>query len=687
MLQNDKKPPSYWRIAIPMLIIFTLLILTLNIVLTASPQLVLRELCLSKGLSADCNDPDVLKQGASYSMIAIGLPAFLCVFTVGFWSAISNRIGRKWLLIVAISGQFFTIFAWFLVYFFPSSLLSGWKWVTIMGGILSSCCGGVLVLYLAVFGAMNDLSSRHPENRLYYYLGFDVLGAICGVIGTQLASWFMSKDPINVALTCVILYLATASFVLLLPETMDPVLQAQDIIWKQVNLIKQIQFAIPNHTKSHCLLTTDFNKVYNRIVEIYKEQNPTWIQSTDDINMVNINDTEAYNDGNDHHQHEHYLDTSNIDVSTSINSSNILESTSSSSLERVPTRLNSSLLDATNTNLNNNNNNDKQLSNNNDELNQYNNGYIDSNAEPSTFPSLQLPELELESPPRYIKHKNATLILLTSLALNTLVYLGHKIVDLLYMKQVYDISSKQYSNLLSYSVITRSVCSMVMFPIFKKYIKTSRGEINVLLVASVVQGVLYFFYPFMPKFWQYSTLSILNFVISILPTAIVRSLLSNTISETLQRYVLSALVAVEVFVVLFGGVFTNVLWILTSKTVPGATYIIFCGILSILAGLVIPFGLKDSNDEFNLRIQMTTQYTKICHLEDKHKRELQALEDERNEYKLQQPQPQQQQPGSDQTPDDNDNENNINSRNQYQTVPDDETSLDGLKSTYIANQA
>jgi hypothetical protein len=143
----------------------------------------------------------------------------------------------------------------------------------------------------------------------------------------------------------------------------------------------------------------------------------------------------------------------------------------------------------------------------------------------------------------------------------------------------------------------------------KKFFKTPTSEKYLLIACCWIQAVAFAVTPFCNNFFQFCCISIVGFLAATFPSGIVRSLMSNQVSEQLQTHVLAAIAAFEVWIFVFGGVGFNLIWMNTGDTSPGLIYFVFCGVIAF-AGFLPIFDTESAAD-LNLRVEMTTQFTKI----------------------------------------------------------------------------
>lgn len=177
--------------------------------------------------------PEVIVQHGWAEMHVGGLLtvyALASFFTAPLWGSLSDRIGRKPLILTGLIGfsLSFIIFALFVDYL-PILYLS-----RIVGGLFSGA------LYTAVTGFIGDLSSDEERNKYMGFMGMSIgLGfifgpAIGGILGDiSIATPFITS-AILTALLCVYAY-----FVLEEPTKRKPNDKARSIIPKGANVLLQ----------------------------------------------------------------------------------------------------------------------------------------------------------------------------------------------------------------------------------------------------------------------------------------------------------------------------------------------------------------------------------------------------------------------------------------------------------------
>jgi MFS family permease len=684
---------SATRAWLPLLVIYFFTFAYFNIFHVASPQYNLRRSCLDLGFPADCKENAALKAAAELSIPILVIPGIIMIVTVGIFGALSNRLGRKLTLSIALAGQCLSLLGWFLVFTFPDRFHNHWKILVIGAQSIQALSGGILILYLSIFGIVSDISTKNPSLRSILYVSFDIMAGLAGVIGSQSAALLMRLDPRYLVYIVMLGYIINIVITLtLLPETLEDKIRLQPIDTKKANTLGQLAFIFP-FKATKALLHADAEKVHHKISKLYKlqqleaevKENGTYISP----NINNIgNSLQLYQDNldlNDGYQNSPILSPSDLQTEASTLNALRIETSpynedetltymvaaeavasgahnmpltfdeleyaangikntimhdsplaflvnedpvdspgmsplviggqdgqesplmlgrgvgkhSSSSRANGSSQgiddefsLNSSnktLLDGNETKKNKKNKKSKKIENDTDE-----NG---------------IPKLKLSQPPRLIEHGNAFLMLILCLFFNVLVVLGYSVCLFYYLKKAYQVTPQDYSNLTSLTAVVRGLASFLLFPVFKKFIHTPTGEKYLLIALMALQTVVFCLLPFCKTFIQFSCVIVIYFVSNSFPSGLIRSLLSNQITQQLQQQVLSAIASAEVFVFVWGGLGFNLIWLGTQDEHP--TYLLCSFALVCALASICPLFINDSNDDFNLRIEMTTQYTKI----------------------------------------------------------------------------
>jgi MFS family permease len=565
------------------------------------------------------------------------------IISVGIIGAISNRLGRKLTFSVAIGGQLLSFLSWFLIFTFPSVFQNYWKPLVIGMYSIQALCGGVLILILVAFGIVGDISSRNPSIRAMLFISFDLMGSIASIFGSQVAALLMRVDlRYIVSLVCLGYLLNIIGIVLFLPETLEEKIRSQPIDLKKANTIGQLAFLLPLKTTKE-LLRSDAQKVYNKISHLYKLQGlgdtPGSTDASMSFNMIN----HPRNIDHAYQVYEDNIDCNNPYQITSSPSPSSLSSPSSSSPSKNQAYTpkndspqyneNTTELEPASTLFMNgtlmgpsemyplvadHEGHESPLMPNTVarggdrfSLNSSGVGHSEGNLR-SDIDELDkngIPRLKLSKPPRLFEHSNSFPMLVLCLFLNLLVALGSSVCFFYYLKKIYQATPQEYSNVISLAAVARTIGSFLLFPLFTKYIKTPTGEKFLLVTLIILQAVFFCVMPICQNMTQFVCVLLINDILNTFPSGLIRSLVSNQVSQRLQQHILSAIASTQVFVFVFGGLVFNLIWVQTQDEHP--TYILYSFALISLISAIFPLLISDSAENFNLRIEMTMEYTKI----------------------------------------------------------------------------
>jgi hypothetical protein len=257
---------------LPLLITVVLLFFILNVLYTVTGQYSLRRCCLDLGFEPTCGEDAALKAASQFSLISLGATGVILLVTVGFVSALSNRLGRFWTIILSTSGQGFIALTWFIIFLFPEQVGPNWKIIALMGSIVASTFGGVLILYMGIFGMISDISAKRPSLRTLLYVLFDILVGLAGVAGAQTSAQLMKyheKYLTGFVITGTISIMIFAFFTL--PETLPDETRKQPIDRKKANIFRQMMFLLPIQSSNE-IIHQDHNRIYERISYLYQQQ-------------------------------------------------------------------------------------------------------------------------------------------------------------------------------------------------------------------------------------------------------------------------------------------------------------------------------------------------------------------------------------------------------------------------------
>lgn len=643
------------RFVIPLLSAYLMFFCAFNLFNTGSDQFVIRQFCLELGLPSDCTDDAALQKASGLSLITLVISGAFTILSVGIFGAVSNRMGRRNVLLLSYLAMCLRSLGWTAIYNFPDIFKAHWKVVVVGGTCIYAACGSVLLCFMGVFGVLGDVSAKRPDLRMPLFISMEFWAGLSSVVGIQAAAVLMKRDPKYLAETTTIGFaLAFLITLFFQKESLDPEVLYQPIKWAKANVFGQLLFIAPTRAAKK-LLNNDFNKVFDKLLVVYNAQHN--IDSTSCGGDVGYNNP-LYPEA-DEKQKQQEQDEQTFTRHISSSTSSIYEVAHNNPTDGLSLDVATSAAFHPGAPMSC------------DEL-QYANGKIGTllSQTPLLTPMVQsegvhddamapllldaqggdieygvvsnadqqqeeqetqqqqqhtkLPTLKLTQPPCQISHGNALLCFAFVIFLWTCQYFGGLVLGLFYIKKMYNATSQDYSNLLTISSLTGSIGSFIMVPIIKKFTKTPNHERFVLVGAMWVIALTNALFPFCQTYWQFCVATVVGGVAGALPSGISRSLMANQVTEALQGQVLATIAAIQSFIFVLGGVAFNLMWIKTSPTHPGATYFLCAGIAFV--GGCLPLLVSDSLADFNLRIQMITEFTKFTTAERKMKEEQKAAE-------------------------------------------------------------
>ncbi|KAI0072772.1 MFS general substrate transporter [Panus rudis PR-1116 ss-1] len=168
------------------------------------------------------SDPVVQAAVAKLNMVITTGMGILSCCTTGWWSSLSDRRGRIWLLTIGSLGLLYTDFHFILVSKF-SKYLPGGYWFYIIGALVDGAVGGVAAVSAALHAYIADCAEPHTRAHLFsLFVGLLFLGMAFGpTLGGLLVKY--TENLLSVFYVGTVIHFVYAFMIaFIIPESLTP---------------------------------------------------------------------------------------------------------------------------------------------------------------------------------------------------------------------------------------------------------------------------------------------------------------------------------------------------------------------------------------------------------------------------------------------------------------------------------
>ncbi len=517
-------------------------------------------MCKELGYSEDCHYRDATAAASRQSMyfsLAATIPMFLISGTLG---VLSDRFGRKKLIIMATLSNVFSSAGWVLITSGWSSWLeNNWKAVIFTTLITASCLGGMVIAMMASFAMIADLTAKDSRNRGPIFVMLEGSFFISGVFGTLLSGQLIVQSAFLVFMTVNSLAIVTTIVaIFFVKETTSEETRAKPINWREANSYASLLIALPVASTKE-MLNNDFEASKEHLRRRLAER----------------------------HSKEAELGQA-VPNSPLFSSINPLTRGAPLVIQdpKALETLNASLLEPSALNPNG------TTSSSDDDY-----GLDDMSLEAGA--SARSADCSIEDLLGLKPPGNTLYIMAVCVLASILVIMGQRNILLLYVKQEFKMDDVTISYLFAVEAAARGLAPMVIIPLLiKPRVKSRLGELRLLQAMFLASGVLtgllgvYKNVPFL-----FVVKGILGLFITT-PIGFVRSILSTEVGPALQGKVLSMIATLEALTAIFGSVLFSNLYAATNEY-PALSFFIMAGLFAVAA--LVPCFMNDDKRTFNLR--------------------------------------------------------------------------------------
>jgi hypothetical protein len=124
-------------------------------------------ICVELGYPEDCNFKEATRKSSEWSAYVNFITGVLMCGVIGLWTASSDRVGRRWTLLLPSIGTFAMLVSWMLVLWFDS-IYEHWRIPTFAGTVVNTLTGSYAMALLSIFGQCGDLTTLDPQSRGTY---------------------------------------------------------------------------------------------------------------------------------------------------------------------------------------------------------------------------------------------------------------------------------------------------------------------------------------------------------------------------------------------------------------------------------------------------------------------------------------------------------------------------------------
>jgi len=521
--------------------------------LTLSPvvqRVLLSLMCEEKGFPSDCNEKSATALMAEWSATQSVVSGVTLLLSVGFWTVISDRIGRRGALIFSSIGVMAYVGAYTSIHFI-NSFANHWRVVLLSAMALNSALGSFIISLLAIFGQCGDLTEAEPQMRGWLFALIEGLMGACGIAGAVISALGQDISRKWLLMGCfVITFILFLYAIFIFPETLSPAIRSKPINWRHANIIGSVIFC--------CMTKTTKDALEEDAMLLYKRRLETHFGGT-------IPDgVEIPMDGNEARK----LIVDNQDDVASEEAGAIPMTRNLSKTMKKPQQddsMTSSLLASVS----------------------------DSDA---SLANGEQPEGEV---PKYIKPNNSILLLSICMALGFTMLIAYKSVQFPYLMDRFDATAKEYATMLSVEYASKGVGTFLVVPLIMPFLTTPMRELHAMMLAYAAQALCFFLVPLASSFALLTACFACQSIVSCLSLGFSRGLLTNQTSNNLQGKILALTCGLEVITMLFGGFGSSILYSLTNQSNAGVVFQVMGGCLLIAA--IVPLFISDTPYEFNNR--------------------------------------------------------------------------------------
>lgn len=222
-----------WWLMVPMSMLLSVVIFEQNL---GTQEQVIQLVCEEeqRHRSIDCDDKDIASLASNWIRFIQMAVGFGSLLMVGIAGSVSDHLGRRPVLFVAIIGIFFVTVPNLLVEVVPA-LRSAWRPLFIACSAVGGLCGGYSMILLSMFAFVAD--SAPPTSRSKAFTVIEACIGMGGVVGDLAGGYCM--DALG-ARGVFIFLIGIAAFLVfyvlvLLPESLPRERRSAKIDWRMLN--------------------------------------------------------------------------------------------------------------------------------------------------------------------------------------------------------------------------------------------------------------------------------------------------------------------------------------------------------------------------------------------------------------------------------------------------------------------
>ena len=521
---------------------------------TLSPvlqQVLLNIICEEQGFPSNCSEKSATSAMAEWGATQSVVSGLVLLLTLGFWTVISDRIGRRGALIFSSFGVLAYVLGFVLVMFF-SSLMSHWRLVVLGAVAFNSLLGSFMVTLLAVFGQCGDLTETEPQMRGWLFALIEGLMGATGIVGAAISTMGEDFDRKWIILGCFVCCCVLFVYALFVfPETISPTVQSKPINWRRANIVGSLIFCCMTKSTRESL-EEDAMVLYKKRLEahfggkipddIRNEDIPR--RGEDARALISEAEDPIVADAED-----------GIPLTSAISRPN-KRGNAAAKTEGLTTSLLSSSDSSNVTN-------------------------------------------SSSDAPNYIKPNNSIFILSINMAIGFIVLVSYQSVRFPFLMDNFDTTAKEFGQILCVEYLAKGFGTFVLVPLVIPWLSTPMKELRAMMIAYAVQGVFFVLMPMAGNLILLTACFAGQSIVSCFTLGFSRGLITNQTSNDLQGRILGLTCGLEVITMIVGGFASSYVYSVTNLSNPGLVFQAVA-VLQFIAA-VVPFFITDTSYEFNNR--------------------------------------------------------------------------------------